>query len=153
MCLCQSQSPSSSYPSFPLCFSYSCHTEWNKSERQMSYINWYLWNLEKWYRWAYLQSRNRDTEIRVRIFFAFIYSCHITKQGHGFWGLEYKRLWESLKLFYLELYLKVIPGSPGQGVVNLEIITLSEASQRKINIMITCTSEIYLQNRNRLTGY
>ena len=49
--------------------------------------------------------------------------------------------------------MKVIPGSPGQGVVNLEIITLSEASQRKINIMITRTSEIYLQNRNRLTGY
>ena len=21
-----------------------------------------MWNLEKWYRWYYLQSRNRDTE-------------------------------------------------------------------------------------------
>ena len=85
----------------------------------MSYINAYMWNLEKWYRWTYLQSRNRDTgiEIRVRIFFAFFSSCYIPKQGHCFWGLEYKSLWESLKLFYLELYLRVIPGNPGQGVV------------------------------------
>ena len=40
------------------------HTEWSKSERekQISCINAYMWNLEKWYRWYYLQSRNRDTE-------------------------------------------------------------------------------------------
>ena len=29
----------------------------------MSYINAYIWNLEKWYRWSYLQNRNRDTEV------------------------------------------------------------------------------------------
>ena len=42
-----------------------CHTEWSKSERekQILYINAYMWNLEKWYRWTYLQSRNRDTDI------------------------------------------------------------------------------------------
>ena len=42
-----------------------CHIEWSKSERekQISYINAYMWNLEKWYRWFYLQSRNRDTDI------------------------------------------------------------------------------------------
>ena len=41
-----------------------CHTEWNKSERQnqISYINTYTWHLEKWYRWTYLQGRNRDTD-------------------------------------------------------------------------------------------
>ena len=22
-----------------------------------------MWNLEKWYRWSYLQSKNRDTEV------------------------------------------------------------------------------------------
>ena len=29
-----------------------CQTEWSKSERekQISYINMYIWNLEKWYR-------------------------------------------------------------------------------------------------------
>ena len=42
-----------------------CHTEWSKSERekQISYINAYMWNLKKWYRWSYLQRRNRDTEV------------------------------------------------------------------------------------------
>ena len=42
-----------------------CHTEWSKSERekQISYIIAYMWNLEKWHRWTYLQSRNRDTDV------------------------------------------------------------------------------------------
>ena len=41
------------------------HTEWSKSERekQMSYINTYRWNVEKWYRWSGLQGRNRDTDV------------------------------------------------------------------------------------------
>ena len=41
-----------------------CHIEWSKPEREkhISYINVYMWNL-KMYRWAYLQSRNRDTGI------------------------------------------------------------------------------------------
>ena len=40
-----------------------CHTEWSKSERvkQISYINASMWNLEKWRKWSYLQSRNRNT--------------------------------------------------------------------------------------------
>ena len=42
-----------------------CHTEWTKSERekQISYINAYMWNLEKWYRWTGLQGRNWDTDV------------------------------------------------------------------------------------------
>ena len=30
----------------------ACYTEWSKSERekQISYINAYMWNLEKWHR-------------------------------------------------------------------------------------------------------
>ena len=42
-----------------------CHTEWSKSEKekQILYINACMWNIEKWYRWSYLQSRNRDTDI------------------------------------------------------------------------------------------
>ena len=32
-------------------------------EKQISYINTHIWNLEKWYRWAYLQSRSRHTDI------------------------------------------------------------------------------------------
>ena len=39
--------------------------EWSESERekQTSYINAYTWNLEKWYRWSYLQSRTRDIDV------------------------------------------------------------------------------------------
>ena len=76
--MCQSQSPNSSYPTpFPLhihphpyiCSEVDgprvCHTEWSKSgkEKNISYISAYTWNLEKWYRWSYLQSKNRDTDV------------------------------------------------------------------------------------------
>ena len=53
------------------------HAEWSKPERekQMSYINTYMWNLEKWYRWYYLQSRNRDTDVENK--------CMDTKEERG----------------------------------------------------------------------
>ena len=35
----------------------------SEREKQMSYNNVYIWNLEKWYTWSYLQSRNRSTDI------------------------------------------------------------------------------------------
>ena len=38
----------------------------NNSTRQSNkyyYINAYMWNLEKWYRWSYLPSSNSDTDI------------------------------------------------------------------------------------------
>ena len=41
--------------------------EWSKSERekQILYINvyTYIWNLEKWCWWTYLQSRDRDADV------------------------------------------------------------------------------------------
>ena len=42
-----------------------CHIEWSKSERekQISYINACMWNLEKWHRWTSLQGRNWDTDV------------------------------------------------------------------------------------------
>ena len=41
------------------------HTKWSKSERekQVSYINAYVWNLKKWYRWTYLWDRDRDAGV------------------------------------------------------------------------------------------
>ena len=54
-----------------------CHTEWSKSEgeKQISYINAYMYNIEKWYRRTYLQNRNRDTDIENK---------HMdTKKGRG----------------------------------------------------------------------
>ena len=54
-------------------------TEWSKSERekQISYIDAYRWNLEKWYIWTYLQSRNRNTDVENK--------CTDTKEGEGGW--------------------------------------------------------------------
>ena len=41
------------------------YVEWSKSERekQILYTNTYIWNLERWYWWQYLQGSNRDTDI------------------------------------------------------------------------------------------
>ena len=40
------------------------YTEWSKSkrEKQISYINAYIWNLERWYCWTYLQGGNGDVD-------------------------------------------------------------------------------------------
>ena len=50
------------------------NTEWSKSERenQISYINAYIWNLEKQYWLIFLQRRNGDEDIENGI---------VTKQG------------------------------------------------------------------------
>ena len=40
------------------------HTKWSKSERERQiYDIAYMWNLKKWYKWTYLQNRNRLTDI------------------------------------------------------------------------------------------
>ena len=47
----------------------ACYTKWSKSgrEKQISYINTYIWNLEKWYWWTYLQGRNGDADVENRL--------------------------------------------------------------------------------------
>ena len=57
---------------------WDCHTEWSKSERekQILYNIAYMWNLEKLYRWIYLQSRNRDTDVENK---------HEYQGGKGMW--------------------------------------------------------------------
>ena len=46
------------------------HMRWNKSDRkrQISYDITYMWNLKTWYKWTYLQSRNRiiDKENKLK---------------------------------------------------------------------------------------
>ena len=32
-------------------------------EKEIPYINSYIWNQEKWYSGTYLQGRNRDTDV------------------------------------------------------------------------------------------
>ena len=55
-----------------------CHTV-NKSEgeKQISYINAYMWNLEKWYRWTGLQGRNLDTDVENK---------RMDTKGEMWWG-------------------------------------------------------------------
>ena len=48
------------------------YTEWNKNEkekpeREISYTNAHIWNLEKWYWWIYLQGKNGETDIENRL--------------------------------------------------------------------------------------
>ena len=41
------------------------HSKWSKSERerQIPQDITHMWNLKKWYKWIYLQNRNRLTDI------------------------------------------------------------------------------------------
>ena len=45
------------------------YIEWSKSERekQILYINKYVWTLERWYWWMYLQSSSGDADIEIRL--------------------------------------------------------------------------------------
>ena len=45
------------------------YTEWSKSEReiQISYTYAYIWNLEGWYWWTYLQSSSGDADMENRL--------------------------------------------------------------------------------------
>ena len=47
----------------------ACYTEWSKleRERQKSFINSYIWHLEEWYCWAYLQGRDRNADPEDRL--------------------------------------------------------------------------------------
>ena len=38
-------------------------SEVSQKEKKILYINAYIWNPEKWYRWTYLQGRNRYVDI------------------------------------------------------------------------------------------
>ena len=46
-----------------------CHNEWSKSdrERQIPYDITYMWNLKKWYKWTYLQNRNRVIDVENKL--------------------------------------------------------------------------------------
>ena len=63
-----------------------CHTEWSKSERakQILYINAYMWNLEKWYRWTGLQGRNWDTDVENK---------HMDTKGGKRWRVVVVVVW------------------------------------------------------------
>ena len=39
-----------------------CHTKCSKSDKDISYDITYMWKLKKWYKWTYIQNRNRLTD-------------------------------------------------------------------------------------------
>ena len=41
--------------------------EVSEKERQISYINAYIWNLERWYQWFYMQGSKGDTDLKNRL--------------------------------------------------------------------------------------
>ena len=45
------------------------YTDWNKSERerQILYVNAYIWNLERWYRQSYMTGSKGDIDIKHRL--------------------------------------------------------------------------------------
>ena len=45
------------------------YTEWSQSERKtpIQYINAYIWNLERWQWWPYMQDNKRDTDVKDRL--------------------------------------------------------------------------------------
>ena len=46
-----------------------CYTEWSKSERerQILYINAYIWNLERWHWQSYVQGSKGDKDVKNRL--------------------------------------------------------------------------------------
>ena len=72
-----------------------CYIDWSKSERekQVSYISTYIWNLENWYWWPYLQGRNRDADTEDRL---------VDTAGAGEGGMN----WESSTEIYALPYVK-----------------------------------------------
>ena len=90
----------------------ACYTKWSKSdrERQISYINAYTWNLERWYWWSYVQGSKGDTDTKNRL---------LDTAGEGAGGL----IWERSTETYTSPYVKqitsgslmcVIQGAQGQ---------------------------------------
>ena len=73
----------------------ACYTEWSKSERekQVSYMNAYVWNLEKWCWWTHLHRRNGDTGVENTL-------MDTSRQG------EVKTNWESSIGIYTLLCVK-----------------------------------------------
>ena len=68
------------------------YTEWSKSERekQISYINTYIWNLERWYWGTYLQDSKEDADIENRL---------LNTEGEGKGGIN----WESSTETYITI--------------------------------------------------
>ena len=45
------------------------HIKWGKSDREWQILceMTYLWNLKRWYKWSYLENRNRLTDLEHKL--------------------------------------------------------------------------------------
>ena len=70
-------------------------TEWSKSERekQIANINTYIWNLERWYWWTYLQGSDGDTDVDNR---------PVNTVGEGEGGVNWDSSLETYTLPYVK---------------------------------------------------
>ena len=71
------------------------YTEWSKSQRekQISYVNAYIWNLERWHWWTYLQGISGDRDTKNRL---------VDAVGKGEGGTNWKRSIEMSLLPYVK---------------------------------------------------
>ena len=71
------------------------YTQWSKSEkeRQILYINAYLWNLERQYQPSYLQSSKGDTDVKNRL---------LDSVGEGEGGMIWENSTETCTLPYVK---------------------------------------------------
>ena len=69
------------------------YTEWSKSERKtIQYINAYIWNLERWQQWSYMQGR-KETHVNNRL---------IDSVGEGQGGMIWENSTETCILPYVK---------------------------------------------------
>jgi len=69
------------------------YIEWSRPERQISHINAYIWKLERWYWWSYMQGSKGDTDIMNRL---------LDSVGEGEGGM----IWQNSTETYTLLYVK-----------------------------------------------
>ena len=69
------------------------YTEQNKSERQILYINAYIWNLKRWYWQSYTQGSKGDTDVKNRL---------LDSVGEGEGGM----IWENISEICTSPYVK-----------------------------------------------
>ena len=71
------------------------YTEWSKSERerQIPYINAYMWNLERRYRQSYMQGSKADTDVKNRL---------LDSAGEGEDGMIWENSIETYTLPYVK---------------------------------------------------
>ena len=71
------------------------YTEWSKSERerQILYINAYIWDLERWYQWSYMQGSKGDRDVKNRL---------LDSSGEGECGMIWENTIEACTLTYVK---------------------------------------------------